>query len=722
MDPITDAATPTEHDLVYPPIGWEPTPAQLPLWLDCQRRVPNIMAIAHRQNGKDEIGLKDCGDNAVEVPGNYVYCLPKTESVRTNIWNSINPDTGVSRIDEAFPPEFRIKKLDNEMIIELPTESGQLSRIKFMGSDNHTALRGASARGYYFSEWAFCDPDALGVVRPIVERNGGFMRFFTTAYGENHAFKMLVNNRNRPDWACHLITNNKIHKLVHDPLGVGIKHMQSHQIPPHRMAAILEENIDLYGPEIGQAITEREYECAFEQIVAGSFYLDLILKAEREGRIMNLAPRPELPVSAFFDIGFTDPTAIWYVQVKEDGWIDILDYEEFTITSAPELVPELKKKPWYYGGLYLPHDGAHHEFTSGTTTEKILVTAGFRVEVMPRTDDAAQIPSVRTLLPRCRFANTPAVKRGLECLRHFHNKAKTEGGRTSWSPKPVHDWCLAPETEILTTEGWKRVALLHVGDSVVTPGGTQCIQRVGIVRWTDHWVMIAGVRTTPEHLWFTKRGLLNAEDVLSQDECWTSATWGLNILAFCAKIFRFGFKDAIIWATQGKDATQRGRSSCIGWSMRLCMALFKKVMKSITATVTATTRAPQTLKLCLSSNIEVSTSQKSDLRSSVPYAVRHLEGTHQNGGGAQKNATGSPTPQKNALAEPAFDITVEQDHCYFVKGNDERAYLVSNSSHGAKAFATLGFYAPDLRGGVQPPKRIVKDFYSPSATVNGWMK
>ncbi|HWV45611.1 MAG TPA: hypothetical protein VN039_06270, partial [Nitrospira sp.] len=59
---------------------------------------------------------------------------------------------------------------------------------------------------------------------------------------------------------------------------------------------------------------------------------------------------------------------------------------------------------------------------------------------MTRTDDAAQIPSVRSILPRCRFNNTPSVKRGLECLRHYHNKAKVEGGKTSWSPRPVHDW------------------------------------------------------------------------------------------------------------------------------------------------------------------------------------------------------------------------------------------------------------------------------------------
>lgn len=439
---------PTENDDVFPPLGWAPTPAQIPLWLDLMAGVDNIDAITHRQLGKDELFMKATCIEATKVAANYVYCLPETEHLRKAVWKAVNPDTGIGRIDEAFPEWLRLKRLDNEMIIEIPEldydnecePTGKKSVVQFVGSDNHKALRGMVARIYNFSEWAFCDPHAMAIVRPIVERNGGKIRRFTTAYGENHAYKMLINNRNKPGHSCHLITNNTIHPLVYSELGVGIKHMQSHQISPDRMNAILEENIDLYGPSIGQAVTEQEYECSFQQIVPGSFYLDLILKMEREGRLMNIAPRPEIPVYAWFDIGYTDPTAIWYVQVKEDGWIDIIDYDEYQLTSIPELIPELKRKPWFYAALQLPHDGPHHEVTSGTTTEKILKAAGFTVQVMPRTDDSQQIPSVRSLFPRCRFNNIPNVKRGLDALRHYHNKVKKEGDRISTSIKAVHDW------------------------------------------------------------------------------------------------------------------------------------------------------------------------------------------------------------------------------------------------------------------------------------------
>lgn len=438
--------TPTDRDLVYPPLSWHPTPQQMPLWWDLIGGIQNILVIAHRQFGKDELFLKSCCLEAMKHAGNYVYCLPETEHLRRVLWRAENSITDLSRIDEAFPEGVRSKKLNDEMVVEIPVlneqghPTGAKSVVQFVGSDNHKALRGMIARAYYFSEWAFCDPMSLAVIRPVIERNEGLLRFFTTTNGKNHAYRMLLDNRDKRSWSCHLITNNTVHPLVHDPQGVGIHHMQSHQVPHQRMNDILEENISLYGPEIGQAMTEQEYECSFEEIVPGSLYLDLLLKAEREGRIRDLAPRRDLPVHAFFDLGFTDPTSIWYVQIKEDGWIDCIDYDEFTITSAPEVIPELKGKSWFYSALYLPHDGAHHEFTSGTTVQKLFEAAGFVVHKMEQTDDAQQIPSVRTILPRCRFANTEPVKRGLECLRHYHNKPKNDGARISWSPRPVHDW------------------------------------------------------------------------------------------------------------------------------------------------------------------------------------------------------------------------------------------------------------------------------------------
>lgn len=431
------AATKQIH---IPPKSWQVRPHQEAVWTAMQKRVPNILMIGHRRFGKDELGLMDMAWRAAGKAANYLYMLPESEHVRRAIWSSINPHTGRRRIDESFPEGFRIgSPKEQEMVLEVhstksrntvamnePDVQHYRSRVQFLGSDNYDALLSISAFGITISEWALADPQAVAMLRPIVAENGGFFRFLTTARGKNHAYRMLQDNAGKPEWAVFC--------LPCDQTGVFTQ---------QQLNGFLQENISLYGPEVGTSLYQQEYFCSFEEIVAGSFYIDLLLKAEQEGRIGPLARSIEEPVYAAFDLGYSDATAIWYAQIRQNNVVDILAYEEYHKTSIPELIPKMRRHPWFYGGLLLPHDARQHQLTSGETVETILTKAGFSCYVMPQQGADAenlQIHSVRMLLPRCQF-HADDTRRGLDCLRHFHNKPKTDaGGGTTWSPKPVHDW------------------------------------------------------------------------------------------------------------------------------------------------------------------------------------------------------------------------------------------------------------------------------------------
>jgi hypothetical protein len=182
---------------------------------------------------------------------------------------------------------------------------------------------------------------------------------------------------------------------------------------------------------------EQEYLCTFETVTPGSYYIDLLLKLESSGRMLGILPMETEPVYAAFDLGWDDATAIWYTQVMKDGAVHLVAYEEMRKASIPDLIKVLKEKPWHYGAVLLPHDGAHHEITSGDTCESILTRNGFLCYVMPQTDEVSQIASVRLMLSRCAF-NPTTCERGLTCLKAYHNKYKAD--TDSWSPRAVHDW------------------------------------------------------------------------------------------------------------------------------------------------------------------------------------------------------------------------------------------------------------------------------------------
>ena len=418
-----------------PAAGWSPRPHQMGVWADMEAEIRNILLVAHRRWGKDEIGLNDCAIRAAKTPANYFYCLPEQEHARRSMWSAINKHTGKRRMDECFPEGFRIGHLkEQEMAIDVhssapakskvyvsaPTPQHYRSRVQFLGSDNYNTIVGGSPYGVYLSEWAIADPQALAMLRPIIEENGGFMRFLTTPRGKNHVYRQLNAQVGKAGWAVHFQSA-----------------LETNVFSAEKLEALRLEALSLYGPDIGHALFQQEYLCTFETVVPGAYYSDMIARLEKQGRMCGILPMEEYPVYAAFDIGWDDAMAIWYFQVMRDNSVNVLDYEEVRKTSIPQVIKILRERTWSYGAVLLPHDGKHHEVTSGETTETLLTKAGFLCYIAPRTDEITQISSVRMCLPRCQF-NQMNCERGITCLKNYHNKYKTD--TEVWSPRAVHDW------------------------------------------------------------------------------------------------------------------------------------------------------------------------------------------------------------------------------------------------------------------------------------------
>jgi hypothetical protein len=104
--------------------------------------------IAHRRWGKDEITLAATCELAHKRVASYWHCLPEYEQARKALWTAVNPHTGKRRIDEAFPPEIRDSKDEQQMFIRLKCGS----TWQLIGSDRYNSLVGAGIGGVVFSE------------------------------------------------------------------------------------------------------------------------------------------------------------------------------------------------------------------------------------------------------------------------------------------------------------------------------------------------------------------------------------------------------------------------------------------------------------------------------------------------------------------------------------------------------------------------------------------
>src|SRR6185295_1157057 len=128
-----------------------------------------------------------------------------------------------------------------------------------------------------------------------------------------------------------------------------------------------------------------------------------------------------------------------------------------------------------YGTHYLPHDARPRTLAAGGKSilqqchdaAKSNAALG-RFVIGKRLDVQEGIQAARKTFPFCRFHQT-RTEQGVNCLRQYHREWDTE--TKVFKDSPEHDWCLDPETMILTPEGWKPIASLSVHDQVLTPLG-----------------------------------------------------------------------------------------------------------------------------------------------------------------------------------------------------------------------------------------------------------
>jgi hypothetical protein len=378
------------------------------------------LEIAHRRWGKDEIAFAATCELAHKRIASYWHCLPEYEQGRKALWTAINPRTGNRRIDEAFPPELRESKNEQEMFIKLKCGS----TWQLVGSDRYNSLVGAGVAGVVFSEWALANPSAWGYIRPMIEENGGWAYFITTPRGRNHAHSMLEAHRTNPNWFCEVSTINDTGALTPDQ--------------------IIEAKADLcatYGRDIGLAQFEQEYLCSFNAATLGSYYGRELAEAEGEGRICDVAWDPHVPTYTAWDLGKGANMAVWFFQIVGQE-IHVIDYHEGSHSDGiPQTVAKIKDKGYPIAIDWVPHDAKATDIGSGRTRIETFKLEGRKPRLIPDHKEIDGINAARVTLPRCWF-DTVRCAGGIEALRQFH--AEWDDERKCFRETPFPDWTNHP--------------------------------------------------------------------------------------------------------------------------------------------------------------------------------------------------------------------------------------------------------------------------------------
>lgn len=191
---------------------------------------------------------------------------------------------------------------------------------------------------------------------------------------------------------------------------------------------------------------------AISALVEGAIYGPIISRIRREGRIRNFVHDQTAPMFTFWDLGQSDYTVIWLVQMVGPEF-SILNHFAWRGEGARFYAAKMEEWEDHYGKIqshYLPHDAAN-VVGPGVSWQQMLIEAGLpreRIKIVPRTPDVwIGINHLRNLLPRCWIhlencsremqCGDELVPSGIAALEGYHTKTSETGGIIA--ENPVHD-------------------------------------------------------------------------------------------------------------------------------------------------------------------------------------------------------------------------------------------------------------------------------------------
>ena len=172
------------------------------------------------------------------------------------------------------------------------------------------------------------------------------------------------------------------------------------------------------------------------QTVDGAIFAREMQMADLEGRITKVNYDPNKPVHAVFDLGWSDATAIWFVQFigMETRLIRYVEDSQKTIS---EYLAKMQTFGYVYDTLWLPHDAENRTLAAnGRSIEQIVRAAGYKTKIIPKTPIVDSINAAHTLFRNCWFDRENCYD-GLQCLRHY--RYEVDPDTKAFSKTPVHD-------------------------------------------------------------------------------------------------------------------------------------------------------------------------------------------------------------------------------------------------------------------------------------------
>lgn len=371
-----------------------------------RRRQRWACLVCHRRAGKTVAAVNDIVRRAViegKRDGRYGFIAPYRQQAKDIAWTYLKKFAG---------PLLREPPRESDLSVALM--GGQI--IRLYGADNPDAIRGAYFDGVVPDEFADMRSSLWGdVVRPMLTDRQGWATFIGTPKGKNGFYDVWKNAQSDPEWYTLML-----------------KASESGIIPKNEL--------DAAKKDMGEDRYAQEFECSFEAAIKGAFYANELRDMQIEGRLHPINNDQSIRVHTAWDLGVSDSTAIWFIQVvgRERRMIDYYETSGVGLDHYAQVLHDKRmKNGWRYGDHYFPHDVAHRELSTGKSRVASLAALGIEAIVVPESSVLDGINVTRRMLGRT-YIDPLRCERGLEALRQY--RREFDERLKDFKANPLHDW------------------------------------------------------------------------------------------------------------------------------------------------------------------------------------------------------------------------------------------------------------------------------------------
>lgn len=377
--------------------------------------IDEMLLVIGRRGAKTTTTYSECiVPELVKQVMTAVAVYPTAKMGFDNFWTNIEDD-GFKTLDhmpKALLSPSGQSNSDDDMRQSLT--NGSVFRA--LGATNYEALRGANGKIYWFDEFADQNIEAVNVVAPITEANGGKRVYTGTPKidGVNGETMRRMHESFKKEMAEKGALSTKYTCYID-----ATHYMTPTQLEKSRLGYILRNGNDFK--------YKQEMLLDWGQSSTASYYGHIMSQKEEDGTLGVWPYNPSHKVYTVWDLGKSDSMVIGFFQMYKNK-PRLIDIYDETGSSMKVAAAHLKTKPYVYAWHFLPHDGTVASTNDNVKRIDVLHQAGYtNSSCLKREGVSLGIGYVEDWLPKLRINKATTGKTSVN-LRLYKKKFNPNTG------------------------------------------------------------------------------------------------------------------------------------------------------------------------------------------------------------------------------------------------------------------------------------------------------